>query len=373
MTKNQIQTKTNNEIKTLEQQFIEKKPLIEDVINNIVLANYKSEFGYSEREIAEKKQNAHLFLIKLLGAKDTAKRPAILTASEDSIRECALTYLNGDYDLFKNQGYLFPYGSELKFMVSKDGYVALAKKLNPDIEDFYYDVVYKKDEFEYEKIAGKTIITKHKQKLENITAKIEDIVCAYATCVFKDGTHIADIMTLQEIYNSLATAQKSMSDTHKKNPKIMLSKFPLRRLAKTKIYQSNPEIANIIVDEEVEYEAVDTNNTIDKNVDFNFNNEISTPKAKVEKEPIAEIIVEENPFEEFEDNEWTVEEMEEVINEISNEEPVIEVEKPKELEVKTVKYGKWTNELKQTGEWEMIKESWNATDKTVQIRKKEIK
>ena len=33
---------------------------------------YKTEFGYSEKEIAEK-QNAHLFLLKLLSAKDTTK------------------------------------------------------------------------------------------------------------------------------------------------------------------------------------------------------------------------------------------------------------------------------------------------------------
>lgn len=372
MSTSEIQKTTRNTVVGLE-EFEKRKEYIKKVIYDIILSNFTPELGYTEKQIAEKKQGGAMFLLRLISAKDKGGRPALLTVTEESIKECALTYLNGEYDLFKNQGYLFPYGNELKFMVSKDGYVALAKKLNPNIEDFYCDVVYKNDEFEYEKVAGKTIIVKHKQKLENITAKIEDIVCAYATCVFKDGSHIADIMTLQEIYNSLATAQKTISDTHKKNPKIMLSKFPLRRLAKTKIYQSNPDIANIIVDEEVEYEAVDANNTIDKNVDFNFNNEISIPKEKVEKEPIAEIVVEENPFEEFEDNEWTIEEMEEVINEISNEEPVVEVEKPKELEIKTVKYSKWTNELKQTGEWEMINGSWNKDDKTVQIRKKEIK
>ena len=71
---NQIQAKTNNAVKTIEQQYIEKKPLIEDVINNIVLANYKTEFGYNEKEIAEKKQNAHLFLIKLLRCKRYSKK-----------------------------------------------------------------------------------------------------------------------------------------------------------------------------------------------------------------------------------------------------------------------------------------------------------
>lgn len=373
---NQIQAKTNNAVKTIEQQFEEKKPLIEDVINNIVLANYKPEFGYSEREIAEKKQNAHLFLLKLLSAKDSAKRPAILTVSEESIRECALTFLNGGYDLFKNQGYLFPYGNELKFMVSKDGYVALAKKTNPDIKDFYAEIVYKGDEFEFEKVAGKTIITKHKQKLENITANWQDVVAAYATCEFKDGTHIADVMTIEEIKNSLATAQKGITDIHKKNPKIMLSKFPLRRLAKTRIYQSNPEIANIIVDEEVEFEAVNTNDTIAKNMNVSFDQEISQPlkETVVVEQPQAEIIIEENPFKEFENEDWTIEDMEDVINQIENEEQKpVEIEKPKELETKTVYYSKWKNELKDTGEWELVQDSYDANKKTVKVVKKDVK
>ena len=34
---NQIQAKTNNAVKTIEQQYEEKKPLIEEVINGIVL------------------------------------------------------------------------------------------------------------------------------------------------------------------------------------------------------------------------------------------------------------------------------------------------------------------------------------------------
>lgn len=369
---NEIQKKTiNNAVKTIEQQYEEKKPLIEEVINGIVLANYKTEFGYSEKEIADKKQNAHLFLLKLLGAKDTAKRPAILTASEDSIRECALTYLNGDYDLFKNQGYLFSFGSELKFMVSKDGYVALAKKTNPDIKDFYAEIVYKGDEFEFEKIAGKTVIVKHKQKLENITANWLDVVAAYATCEFKDGTHIADIMTIEEIKNSLATAQKGITDTHKKNPKIMLSKFPLRRLAKTRIYQSNPALANIVVDEEVEYQEIEDGNVVTKTMNVSFNKDVSEPKEKEESAPVVEIIPEENPYKEFEDNgEWTEEEIAEVMKNMDNEETPV-VETPKELETKTVYYSKWKNELKDTGEWEMVQDSYDADKKTVKVVKKE--
>ena len=36
---------------------------------------------------------------------------------------------------------------------------------------------------------------------------------------------------------------------------------------------------------------------------------------------------------------------------------------------KEVQYSKWKNELKDSGEWEMVKGSWNAITKTVRVRK----
>jgi len=357
--------------KSLEIQIKEKTDIVKGIMNEVILSNFSKEYGLTDQQIATKKQEAQMFLIKLLGAKDVSKRPAILSVTPDSIRECALTFMNGEYDLFKNQGYLYPYGTELKFMVSKDGYVALAKKLNPNIEDFYYDVVYKKDIFEFDKVAGKTIITKHKQSLENITAKIDDIVCAYATCVFKDGNHIADIMTMAEIINSLKTAKKTLSDVHKDNPKIMLSKFPLRRLAKTKIYQSNPDLAKVIVDDDeidiVEIEKPNENINVPS-----FDNVGITPSQVIADEPKIEITPEKEEFADFEDEELSVDEMEQIVAEVEKtekEEKPVEVEKPKELETKTIWYSTWKNDFEKTGEWKLV--SYDKETKKATIKRKE--
>lgn len=358
--------------KSLDLQIKEKTDIVKNIMSEVILLNFSKEFGLTDQQIGIKKQEAQMFLIKLLGAKDVSKRPAILSVTPDSIRECALTYMNGEYDLFKNQGYLYPYGNELKFMVSKDGYVSLAKKLNPNIEDFYYDIVYRKDIFEFDKVAGKTIITKHKQSLDNITAKIDDIVCAYATCVFKDGTHIADIMTMAEIINSLKTAKKTLSDVHKDNPKIMLSKFPLRRLAKTKIYQSNPELAKVIIDDD---ENINDENKPSEIISIpDFDSEINKPiEVEIPKNNI-EIIPETETFSSFEDEELSLEEMQQIVAEVEQAEKIEikpEVEMPKELEQKKVTYYQWTHGLKESGEWEQIKGSWNANDKTLMIKRKE--
>lgn len=41
-----------------------------------------------------------------------------------------------------------------------------------------------------------------------------------------------------------------------------------------------------------------------------------------------------------------------------------------EEEIQTIPYSKWTNELKATGKWEQIKNSYNSATKTVKVRKK---
>ena len=237
---------------SLQAQVEQKKKELTTVLQSTILEQYAYDLNSQSPESFKKKQEVAKFISQLVNTKDKTGRYAILSCSKESILDCCITYCNNELNFFRNQAYLFPFGNKLSFMIGKDGYVAMAKQLNPDIEDFYYDVVYNKDEFEYNKVAGKTQITKHIQKLENITCNISDIVCAYATVCYKNGTHEADIMTIQEIMNALKTAQKGgFSDTHKLNPKIMLSKFPLRRLAKKKINQTaNEEVRKNLVFED---------------------------------------------------------------------------------------------------------------------------
>ena len=97
----------------------------------------------------------------------------------------------------KNQCYFVVFGTKLVLMRSYFGSIHVAKSVDERIEDIVADVVYEGDEFEYEKLRGKTRIITHKQKLENIEkAKIK---AAYATVIYKDGRDESVIMTIDEI------------------------------------------------------------------------------------------------------------------------------------------------------------------------------
>jgi recombinational DNA repair protein RecT len=349
----------NEVVKTQESQNFalqveQKKNELTTILQKTILEQYAYDLNSQTPESFKKKQEVAKFISQLVNTKDRSGRYAILSCSQESILDCCITYCNNELNFFHNQAYLFPFGNKLSFMIGKDGYVAMAKQLNPGIEDFYYEVVYKGDIFEYCKVAGKTQIVKHIQKLENITCKIDDIVCAYATCVYKNGNHEADIMTIQEIVNALKTAQKGgFSDTHKLNPRIMLSKFPLRRLAKRKINQSsNEEMRKNLVfedDNNITTQELPTMElTIDETQDFSEPTE--TIEVFVGGESVREIEV---PSEE-----WSEEEKAEVMQE--------EVEQDEN--VKTIPYYQWINDYKGKG-WEQVEGTYDRVAKTVQIRK----
>jgi recombination protein RecT len=348
---------------SLQAQVEQKKKELTTVLQSTILEQYAYDLNSQSPESFKKKQEVAKFLSQLVATKDTSGRPAILSCTKESIMDCCVTFCNQELNFFRNQAYLYCFGKELKFMTSKDGYVSLAKQLNPDIEDFYYEVVYKKDEFEFSKVAGKTQITKHIQKLENITCNIADIVCAYATCVYKNGTHEADIMTIQEIMNALKTAHKGgFTDNHKLNPRIMLSKFPLRRLCKRKINQSaNSELRNNIVfeDDYEESKAVagmpSMEITLDEGQDYSEPSE--TEVLYADDQPILESEPNDDFYADLGDDE-----------EPSDDELQMAMEEDSRNEPQTVSYSKWLNELKGNG-WEQVPKTYDSVNKTVQVRK----
>ncbi len=335
-------------------QVEQKKNELTTILQKTILEQYAYDLNSQTPESFKKKQEVAKFISQLVNTKDKSGRYAILSCSQESIMDCCITYCNNELNFFRNQAYLFPFGNKLSFMIGKDGYVAMAKQLNPDIEDFYYDVVYNGDIFEYNKVAGKTTIVKHVQKLANITCNINDIVCAYATVCYKNGTHEADIMTIQEILNALKTAQKGgFTDTHKLNPKLMLSKFPLRRLAKKKINQTaNEEMRKNLVFEDDNYI---TNEELQGNIELEIDDtqEFSEPTEVEVVEPIEVV--------EQEETEFTQEEIAEIMQEEYEE------EKQKENE-KTIYYSQWLNEYKSNG-WKMVEGSYDKANKTVKVVK----
>ena len=207
--------------------------------------------------------------------------------------------------------------------------------------------------FEFSKVAGKTQITKHIQKLEHITGNVADIVCVYACEVHKDGSHIAEIMTMKDIYNALATAHKSLTDTHKRNIKEMLSKFPIRKLAKHRIQNSVRQNQYVRFEDDYEESKVvaempSMEITLDVGQDYSEPIEYEEP---THEEEVVEPETDDCDDEEPSDDEWQK-----------------AMEEDNRNEVETVSYAKWKNDLKGNG-YEMVEGSYDTVNKTVQVKK----
>ena len=351
-------TTTNQDKTDLQVQLERKKDEVTAVLQETILSQLALDLNDKSELAMKKKGEVAMFVSKLITTKDTAGRPAIMTCSIDSIRECALTYCNSDVDLYKAGGYLIPYNNTLQFIISRYGYVSMAKSIDTTIEDYYGEIVWKGDVFEFSKVAGKTQVTKHIQKLEHITGNVNDIVCVYACEVHKDGSHIAEIMTMKDIYNALATAHKSLTETHKRNIKEMLTKFPIRKLAKHRIQNSVRQ--NQYVRFEDDFEE-------NKAVMELPNMEISLDESEgYEEVGETEVLYgDDQPIIEVEKNDEFFATMEED-EEPSDEEWQMAFEEENAEE--TVPYSKWLNELKGNG-WEQVKGSYDAKTKTCRVKR----
>lgn len=132
--------------------------------------------------------------------RDRNNKLAIEVCTQASIANALLNMVVQGLNPAKKQCYFIVYGDQLVMQRSYFGAMHVAKTVCTDIEDIYYDVVYSDDVFEYEKSRGRTIITKHSQKLGNISAN--KLVAAYCTILYKDGTENSTIMTLEECKQS---------------------------------------------------------------------------------------------------------------------------------------------------------------------------
>ena len=89
--------------------------------------------------------------------------------TKDSIANALLSMVVQGLNPDKKQCYFIAYGQKLMLQRSYFGSIVVAKMVNPDIEDVFGEAVYEGDEFEYSKVRGKTVVTKHNQKIENVS------------------------------------------------------------------------------------------------------------------------------------------------------------------------------------------------------------
>jgi recombination protein RecT len=99
--------------------------------------------------------------------KDASKRPALQVCTRDSIATALLDMVMQGLSPVKKQCYFIVYGDKLTCMKSYIGTVAISKRV-ANVKEPIANVVYEKDEFQYEinTVSGRKTIVKHIQKME---------------------------------------------------------------------------------------------------------------------------------------------------------------------------------------------------------------
>ncbi|MEG0650444.1 MAG: RecT family recombinase [Oscillospiraceae bacterium] len=211
--------------------------------------------------------------LALQETKDKNSKPVLEVCTKDSIANSLLDMVVQGLTPAKKQCYFIAYGKQLTLHRSYFGTMAVAKRVRPTITDIYADVVYVGDEFEYEKVHGKTVITKHIQKLENV--KKENIIAAYCT-VLEGEKESSDIMTIDQIKQAWKQSKMnpvtdkgviSASSVHGKFTEEMCKKTVINRTCKPIINASDDGSLLIKTikkaEQDIEYAAV--NDEIEQN------------------------------------------------------------------------------------------------------------
>ena len=412
MQNNNLQVKNGNTSIMASKEMAIVMPLVED---------YQKVFG-DIKDIEKAKKNLFIFATKLATTKSKTGLPAVEVCTKESIMEVAFRCMNENIDLSKSHGALIVYGNKLTLQNEYFGNVAKAKEVYGNNIEFRSQLVYPKDQFEINKNGyafGIDTYT-HKSNPMNMvkqdqSGRIIDRVTplfVYTYVVDKnDNTKLiaSNVKSYLDCYQSWLQSGK-IGDVHKKFPGDMMIKTNESWLAKhlynktidngeyieeeeTEEYEDSGKVIEIenpqnllntefskenrIISKEKEKNAVTREKTAkNEEIETNNSNDFVGNEEKVGFEYIdysdnsAKIvqdtpITEENVYEmAYQDTYNSVEN--------NNNAPMADF-MPEQIGEdaceKEVQYSKWKNELKDSGEWEMVKGSWNAITKTVRVRK----
>jgi recombination protein RecT len=236
---------------------------------------------------------------------DRNKRPALEVCTNESIASALLAMVVSGLSVARSQGYFIVYGKKLTFMRSYMGSQALAKRLNPNLQEINSSVIREGDTFEYEVINGKPYITTHKAAFSNSAP----IIGAYAVAVSSDGeTMRTEIMTIDEIHASWKQSrQKPFNDdgslkshsTHAKFEHEMCRRTVINRVCKALVNTSPISgVKEIIQQNEISIAQGQLEETVEQEANkIEFQPE-EFPDVEIPSDAeIAEAVEEENPFE----------------------------------------------------------------------------
>jgi recombination protein RecT len=210
-----------------EQLAILKKDVVGVVSNKINQYTNSGELHLPKNYSADNAMKSAWLMLQEV--QDKNGKLAVQTCTKDSIANSLLDMVVQGLNPSKKQCYFIPYGAKLAMMRSYMGTIALLKRLD-DVKDVFANVVYEKDEFEYQIIKGRTEISKHTQKLENVD--INKIKAAYATIITVEGIEYSEIMNMDQIKKSWAMSKMSNNKTHVDFKEEMCKRTVTNRLAK---------------------------------------------------------------------------------------------------------------------------------------------
>lgn len=179
--------------------------------------------------------------LTLQEVKDRENRPVLQHCTQESIVNALLDMVVQGLNPAKKQCYFIAYGAQLSCQRSYFGDMMLAERVRPGIEVFA-NVVYEGDEFEYSMVRGRTIVTKHVQKLEN--KKLDKIIAAYCGILDENGNELGtEIMTWAQIQKSWTKSKTykpgATTGTHGEFPDQMAMRTVIRRRCKPIINSSS--------------------------------------------------------------------------------------------------------------------------------------
>lgn len=151
--------------------------------------------------------------------------------TQESIKASLLSMCVQGLNPDKKQCYFIAYGETMTCQRSYLGDVAVAKQVDPNIEEIYAAAVYQGDEFSYEIKRGKIVSIHHVQKLEN---KSKSIMAAYATVVYRNSSEVSTVMTIDQIKQAWAqSTSKPFDEKGNLKPDSVHAKFPEEMAKKT--------------------------------------------------------------------------------------------------------------------------------------------
>jgi recombination protein RecT len=178
---------------------------------------------------------------------DKDGKPALEVCTRDSIANALLDMVVQGLNPIKKQNYFIAYGKTLTCQRSYFGAMAVAKMVQPKIDDFAFAVVYEGDKFVYGIHNAKKIVKEHEQTLENVDKK--KIIAAYCIALDKEGEPFkTEIMTIDEILQAWKQSKMNPVDdkgnvkessTHGKFTADMAMKTVINKICKAIINSSS--------------------------------------------------------------------------------------------------------------------------------------